>query len=480
LATIRKFFYLISLKDVLALIILFNILYSLFPALIAEKVFAQRTTGVNNNRSALASEVTQLVVIDKELKGFIAQIQNDPKKPPLTNSSIPFVGSPFFDLTTISEILTIFVIADSLLSLAITYTMQRIALAKWRRPMWIILIMIWLTIILPLIELSITKPPWRAEILGGFNNPLTKSAIIIWLFSITSLLYIARSIFTLDLITYKTGSRPPFKKLVPEKWGVDSIDLQLRGTNVMMYYPITISADEYSKSWEIAQRFIVTGLTYQSSSCWEEGCCYGAIYFSFTRPPVEIFLALKGIYDKYNPPNGKTKISWQNLVIIDCYTQFAKRSEKVLDKRRTFRKTIGIPCQVYHADPRNPHDVNAQYEKALRAVGQRNCKCLRVAYDTISDFLYLTDIQIAFQYLRHNMVWENSNNVESLYLFRPGTISSKEMEEYFLWFSNGVLKLERKFSDEKDHKDYLQADFRGPFEDGARRFRLDFQFHLVE
>jgi hypothetical protein len=65
------------------------------------------------------------------------------------------------------------------------------------------------------------------------------------------------------------------------------------------------------------------------------------------------------------------------------------------------------------------------------------------------------------------------------YLFRPGTIS-KEIEEYFLWFSNGVLKLERKFSDEKDHKSYLQADFRGRFEDGARRFRLDFQFHLLE
>ncbi len=68
----------------------------------------------------------------------------------------------------------------------------------------------------------------------------------------------------------------------------------------------------------------------------------------------------------------------------------------------------------------------------------------------ISDFLNLSDSQLAFQYLRHNMVWEEEKKVESFYLLRRGTLSSKETEEYFLWFSNGVLKLERTIPNDSE------------------------------
>jgi hypothetical protein len=81
------------------------------------------------------------------------------------------------------------------------------------------------------------------------------------------------------------------------------------------------------------------------------------------------------------------------------------------------------------------------------------------------------------------MVWEEEKKVESLYLLRPGTLSSKETEQYFLWFSNGVLKLERTIP--KDKRDiyyksgYIEADFRGPFK-GSFKFKLDFDTkHLV-
>ncbi|MGC1929569.1 MAG: hypothetical protein WA667_11385 [Candidatus Nitrosopolaris sp.] len=48
-----------------------------------------------------------------------------------------------------------------------------------------------------------------------------------------------------------------------------------------------------------------------------------------------------------------------------------------------------------------------------------------------------------------------------------------------MWFSNGILKLERKFSDKKRAQELSSGGGCGLFEEGARRFRLDFQFHLL-
>lgn len=107
-------------------------------------------------------------------------------------------------------------------------------------------------------------------------------------------------------------------------------------------------------------------------------------------------------------------------------------------------------------------------------------KGLRVVYDAISDFVSLTDFQLAMQYIRHNMGWENESHVESLYLLRAGTLSHKETEQYLFSFANGLLKLERTFSDKNDKRGYLQADFRGPFRIGPRKFKLNYQFKLLD
>ena len=72
---------------------------------------------------------------------------------------------------------------------------------------------------------------------------------------------------------------------------------------------------------------------------------------------------------------------------------------------------------------------------------------------------------------------------QTLYLLRPGTLSSKETEQYFLWFSNGVLKLERTIPEDKRDiyykSGYIEADFRGPFK-GSFKFKLDFDFKLID
>jgi hypothetical protein len=73
---------------------------------------------------------------------------------------------------------------------------------------------------------------------------------------------------------------------------------------------------------------------------------------------------------------------------------------------------------------------------------------------------------------------EDERKIESLYLFRTGTLPQAQTEQYFFWFSNGLLRLERVLP-EANVVSHLQADFRGPFKKGARRFKLDFQFKLI-
>ena len=75
------------------------------------------------------------------------------------------------------------------------------------------------------------------------------------------------------------------------------------------------------------------------------------------------------------------------------------------------------------------------------------------------------------------MGWEERNHIESLYLFRSGTLN-QETEIYFLWFANGVLKLQRIIAAKANLADYLQCDFRGPFIQ-AESFKIDFQYNAI-
>jgi len=162
---------------------------------------------------------------------------------------------------------------------------------------------------------------------------------------------------------------------------------------------------------------------------------------------------------------GPKGIQWENIVIIDCYSV---DNEKLICKNG-FDK----PVQSYFADPKNPHDINKKYEKALQHLEKNNCAHIRVVYDAISDFLKFTDFELAAQYLRHNMGYEQRHNVDSLYLFRSGTMP-KEQEEYFQWFTNGLAKLTR-YEQENNHC-LIEVDFRGPFKE-PKKFLMDYDYN---
>jgi len=134
---------------------------------------------------------------------------------------IPFIET-IFDFVGYARILTVFVIANSILSIAITYTMQRQSLSRWRPRVYLVLVSLWVAILLSLIELLFFEIPFQIMINKEITmyNPLLKSASLIWLGSIIGLLYILWKIFSLDFMKFdKSDFSGEFKHNQPKKWG---------------------------------------------------------------------------------------------------------------------------------------------------------------------------------------------------------------------------------------------------------------------
>ncbi len=321
------------------------------------------------------------------------------------------------------------------------------------------MVLVWAAIVLPLVELQVNPSLTVTVSQITIPNPLTKLAVVLWILGIMRLLNIVYRIFKLDFIRFNKSAIPRDSN-APTAWGVEGIDQKLAGRARGNYYPVVIAADENSRPWNILQRFIIAGRIASPES-------HGSVYFTFTRPADVILAQLKSTAERGFglTKSDAQKLMMERVVIVDCYTQFAKQEET----------TRTSSDQVLRADPNNPHDVNRQYEKALKRLLKADCKSFRVAYDAISDFLVLTDLQLATQYLRHNMVWEGRHDIQSLYVLRAGTLKS-ELEQYFFWFANGTLKL--TMSSPSQGEAYLQADFRGPFKH-AITFKLDFDYKLL-
>lgn len=74
------------------------------------------------------------------------------------------------------------------------------------------------------------------------------------------------------------------------------------------------------------------------------------------------------------------------------------------------------------------------------------------------------------------MGFEQRMNVESLYLFRMGTME-KTKEEYILWFANGLLRMKQET--EPNKKEILDVEFRGPFRE-PKKFKMDYNYNEIK
>jgi len=378
---------------------------------------------------------------------------------------IPRIAESSLDQAGVLRIITIFVIANSLFSLIFPLTFKREALFGKRYELVISLISIWISVFLVLAEV-IRGEPYVLRTIPDIPNLLTKIAIISWGFGIFQLLRFAYRVITLDVIRFDKINLK-FTHNKPTNWGYKIFDDMLRNPEKDIYFPIYIIGNEDVRPWKILQRFLLSGIGLKDNT----GYNTGGIYFTFTRPAEEIVEMLEREWKKIKSDSNlvdASNLSWQKIVIIDCYSL---NVEKEL-----WNDNITKDVKVYIADSRDPHQLNKNYEKALRFLKEdRKCLHIRVVYDAISDFLTFTDLQLASQYLRHNMGFEQRQKIESLYLFRKGTIP-KDKEQYFLWFANGTLELTR--TEPSNGVVNVKGDFRGPFI-APKLFTMDYNYELV-
>ncbi len=381
-------------------------------------------------------------------------------------SLIPNLANTVLDQTGLSRIITIFVITNSLFSLVIPIAIKREALRNRKNDLIFSLFALWSSVFLILLEI-IKGEPYYLLTYPDFANPFTRFAVIIWGVGVFYLLKTTVATLSVDTIKFQKNDLE-FQHNNPKDWGIKLLNDKLSMADKDIYFPMIVLGDESSRPWKVLLRFILSEFTVKSKKdVKEKKRERGAIYFTFTRPASEIEEMLKEELDKMVKEeliNSKDDVKWKNILFVDCYT--LKSERKLWNVGKT-------DCTVYYADSYNPHEINKKYEEALKKLSVSDCEHIRVAYDAISDFLRFTDFQIATQYLRHNMGFEQRKKIESLYLFRMGTMD-KIKEEYVLWFSNGLLQMKQE-TDPKDRK-ILDVVFRGPFRE-PQKFKMDYNYN---
>lgn len=440
-----------------------------------------------------------------------------------------FTSRYAFNIKAVNDLITIFTITNSLLSLIVPITLDRKALRPKLKKIMLSLFALWFSVILSLIIIVIAPEK------GNPNAQLIQIAIGVWIAGISYLLILVYEILTLDSIRVVRFDNQ-FSMENQYRWGMPAIDEQLKELNKKpVYFPIIILAEESTGPWFVLQRFILSGLSHnlKKTEQYAEPNKYdkpgGGIYITFTRPAHHIVRMLVGdvsdenvIYKKYGVlgdmisddevfsdkkvypgicdlvKNFKSKIQkeidskykspladkltpsesadlksfqgmmLENLVLIDCFSRGTEQSVV-----REEIKKIKPDLKVFFVDLIDPHMLNVAYVKSLCYLKDR-CMSVRVVYDGISDYFKFTDFQLATQYLRHNMVDGECAHIQSLNTFRTGVIDEKD-EKYFLWFSNGTIKMTLPEIKSAMGRKYRDVEFSGSF-NKPKKFKMDSKF----
>lgn len=337
-------------------------------------------------------------------------------------------------------------IITSVVTIVIVYVIERKALIGWRKNLWYALLLLWIGIILIILVL-ISRIPFE------YSNILAIIGIGFWIFGIIIFIRIFHQMCFLETIPFSKTDDISFEKLESRFRAdcIDSVIEQAKKEDMDLHFPVILAADEGWRPWNI-------GLNFANDALEKEA---GVIFFTFTRPASTIFYQLENNSEKFK---GTTEIMpdyikmGENLIIIDCFTPITFKNKKdELEKGILF------------ADPRNPHELNKKYDRALEHL-HKNKKELVVIYDSLSEFLFFSDMELATQYLRHNMIWEEKNNVNSLYIVRLNTLE-KSLEEYILWFANVVIYL-------KTENQMPLMRIRGLFK-GPRNYAIEYNYKFI-
>lgn len=331
---------------------------------------------------------------------------------------------------------------------AVLQVLGRRLLVRWRKWSWAALLFLWLGIVPTLLELIYPIN----QSLGGVTiaNLGTKLGLLFWLTGLAILLVVSYRVLAVDVI----GFGKPKGIFVPEEeFGVPVIDKALSKAHEQgkkLYFPVLLIGERSINPHRFAQRFLMKAI--------QKGGC--GIYFTFTRPPETVISQLSRA--GFNPFTHS-----RQLIIIDACTPIVASGRSRKKAKSPDFKNVTVVC----ADPRNPHDVNRKYERALRMALSRGPSPLRVVYDSFSDFLLFSYPELMMTYLRHNMVWEEMAGVESIYILWPETLDKPVKDVYLVWFANTPIWL-------KTEGDHVQVTISSLF-DYTAQYAVNHQYEQL-
>ncbi len=200
--------------------------------------------------------------------------------------------------------------------------------------------------------------------------------------------------------------------------GVPAIDQlllePLPRTSILIYGP------EGTHPWRMAQHFIADGLM-KGEAC---------IYVATTRPPELILEQLGELFKrKHGRPIEKFRT---NFGIVDCFTPFASFKE-----RDAFPQPADYVEQGWNyvaADPRDLNDLHMALAKCREMLGEKN---IRIVYDMFSPIAELVDPDALYQFLLHQIAFEDKFGYMTIYLLRHEEVAA----EWLKYLVGGEIKL---------------------------------------
>ena len=320
------------------------------------------------------------------------------------------------DVKDVPAFLSAMGIANTMATFVFASTLAKVSASRLRRWVTAAIFLSWLSMVVAGLNYVLTLT------LFGLKTVLLDAGLLIWLVS-----FIILSIVIFKIANTAVNSRISWRKeraltFTPTfdepNFGVPLVDAAIRRTRsfgTRIHYPFLLIHDIDSPGLRIARAFFKAGLDAGDA----------VIYFSFSRPASTIVEQLRS-------HEICSDIEAENVYVIDCYSRTYMPED--------LHGPLARSKHVLYADPLNPADVYEKYATALRRARTRAQSC-RAIYETLSDFLKITDADLVMHYLRRTVVYEELKGIKSLYLFWSGALAETGSEGYIPWFFSTTLKL---------------------------------------
>lgn len=397
-----------------------------------------------------------------------------------------YLQSPV-DAANIRSIVTALAFVTSFITYVLTTVISRKVYIRLQRRALVVVFILFLSLVLSIAELT------GSIIIVGVPNFLLKSALVIWASGLIVLIWLLWDVLSVDRATFKKPKVSlPFKSRIADflnrllyrstfkkpraslpskpfqdidqvvcKFGLSCVDDQIQAATVNgkpLYFPILLVAEKYFRPWRMAARFAVAGLAFESDENGKVRVKEGVIYFAFNQPAKIVVRQLVKRIGMMNPnapsdynetSDGKVPKKFDQIVVIDCHSKWLEK-EALQSEKKEFPEGPG-QVHVLFSDPRDPYDLAKQYKRAVEKLLAMGIERIRVVYDSISDFLVYSDPQLALQFIKHNMVWEDEMKISSLYLYIPGVPKAEGKnpvdEDFLRWNSYCVVEFKHQKPD---------------------------------